>query len=329
MKEDVRVATVVAAKFKQQYGVAVPVTTVRRYLRAKYKCRARPRGPQQSPIDPRLRVIAAKYLRRVKAVYSDEKYFELRDNGVRMCYVEEGEEPPHRCKSNFPPKLHVWVAIGPGRVAGKPFKMLVVHSKNVELKRHGRYHDYSRRKRSMRSVGEERGARLKKFTETLQGKKARLGVDAEVYLDSCIVPLAKKWNTDVAAGAVFVQDGASCHTSKVTLDWINDKTTIELAKHWSPRSPDLNIVENAWSALSYAVCGPSYDFGAPHDLAELERRLRVEFAKFDVRGLLGSVERRCDECILRGGKLLGARWRVRGRREDFELVRRGRGNVGK
>ena len=324
MKESIRVATVIAEKYRQQHGVAVPITTVRRDLRAKFRCRARPRGPKHLPGDPQKRLTAAKYLRRRKAVYTDEKYFELRDSGVRMCYVADGEDAPHRGEPNFAPKLHVWAAIGPGRLPGKPLKLLVIHPKNLDQQRHGRYHDYSRKKRSARGDGETRGRRLRRFAETKKGRAKRSGVDSERYLDSCIVPLAKRWRADVAEGAVLVQDGASCHTSQVTLDYINDKTPIELAKHWSPRSPDLNIIENAWSALSYGVCGPVYNFTTPKDLNELEERLKAEFARFDVSGLLGSVQRRCDECIRLGGKLISSRWRVRARKSDYELLRGGR-----
>ena len=74
-----------------------------------------------------------------------------------------------------------------------------------------------------------------------------------------------KWNY------IFMQDGATCHTAKTTIDWL--KTQLKYITKWPANSPDLNPIENLWGCMKKAI----HTF-QPETLTELKQ---VVFAVWD------------------------------------------------
>lgn len=50
---------------------------------------------------------------------------------------------------------------------------------------------------------------------------------------------------------IFMQDNASCHTARVTMDFISNAGWTTLC--WPAHSPDLNIIEQAWAWMKMRV----------------------------------------------------------------------------
>ena len=64
-------------------------------------------------------------------------------------------------------------------------------------------------------------------------------INSEKYIDILVNGLFPLYDPQ----DIFMQDGASCHTSRVTMDFHNI-SNIMLLSDWPPQSPDINIIEN-------------------------------------------------------------------------------------
>lgn len=78
-------------------------------------------------------------------------------------------------------------------------------------------------------------------------------MDAASYISEVLKGAQIQQTMDQAYpnGWVFMQDNASCHTARVTMDFIANAGWTTLS--WPAHSPDLNIIEQVWAWMKMRV----------------------------------------------------------------------------
>ncbi|GBM91905.1 hypothetical protein AVEN_215757-1 [Araneus ventricosus] len=51
----------------------------------------------------------------------------------------------------------------------------------------------------------------------------------------------------------FQHDSATPHASRVATKWLQEHSSDFRHFHWSPKSPDMNIIEDIWDAFLHVV----------------------------------------------------------------------------
>lgn len=118
-----------------QYAIRVSKSTIQRdAASAGLFARRRPRGPGRIDGDEATRLAFANeklqfaHQQAAKVVHCDEKWFDdLSASAASFQYVKKGEAAIARETERFPPKVHVWVAIGVG------FRRLVLFDKGTNV----------------------------------------------------------------------------------------------------------------------------------------------------------------------------------------------------
>ena len=106
-------------------------------------------------------------------------------------------------------------------------------------------------------------------------------MNAEDYAKKCLGKVIGRLRRP---DALFMQDGAKCHTAASTTKYLRDKG-VNFIEKWPPRSPQLNPIENMWATVARAVS----DRG-PVDSEQLATFVKQEFYKIP--------ERKVDELVL-------------------------------
>lgn len=99
---------------------------------------------------------------------------------------------------------------------------------------------------------------------------------------------------------IFLQDGASCHTAKMTKQFLSDQA-IEWLEDYPPYSPMLNPIEPLWSLLERRR---SEGFPPAKTEAELQRQLKKVWAKISMTEInrhVGSFATAIDRCVQSNG----------------------------
>jgi len=114
----------------------------------------------------------------------------------------------------------------------------------------------------------------------------------QTILDSTLIPF-------ISNDSIFMQDGAPCHRSKSTLNFL-DSRHICLLSDWPAQSPDLNILENLWSVLKSRV--QKRQPNTANDLWVITKEEWDAITKDEVIGLFNSIQHRLTEVIRNKGQ---------------------------
>ena len=89
-----------------------------------------------------------------------------------------------------------------------------------------------------------------------------LRMNAKEYISHVLEPHVLPWisaNYDNPRDPVFVQDGAPCHTAKITQKWLDEHLNYWPKDMWPPSSPDLNPLDfSIWAKVQSDACKDSH-----------------------------------------------------------------------
>ena len=108
------------------------------------------------------------------------------------------------------------------------------------------------------------------------------------------------YNLDLSS-MIFMQDNASCHSSKETKKWISDNN-IEIL-NWPACSPDLNIIENVWGYLEKQIRRRKLSYKNPDEMFQIIQEEWNKIPKSYVEKLYWSMCKRVKEVIKNKGDI--------------------------
>lgn len=125
------------------------------------------------------------------------------------------------------------------------------------------------------------------------------GPDYTKMLQSGLLPFMELMDRPMT----FQQDGAPCHTTAHTMNWLAEKNIPVI--DWAAKSPDLNPIENAWGEVARVVYanGKQYDYKT--ELQEAIIDAWVNIGQDYLRSRVSSMPRRCVRAVEKRGGTTG------------------------
>ena len=107
-------------------------------------------------------------------------------------------------------------------------------------------------------------------------------------LEESLFPFINRLDTN---NAIFQQDKAAIHSSKLTKDWFKTKKYGNL--DWPTKSPDLNPIENLWGILSRRVYKCKHQFENRESLKSCIKQYWNEIPFETFRKRIDSIQNKC------------------------------------
>ena len=128
----------------------------------------------------------------------------------------------------------------------------------------------------------------------------RGGVTAVWYLNEVLEPIVRQYAGAIGDTFMLMQDNARAHTARVAMSLLDDECITVM--NWAARSTDLNPIEHGWDMLSRRIRRRQHP---PDNLQTLIDAIVQEWqaiSQNDIRRIIRSMSRRCQECAnARGG----------------------------
>ena len=101
------------------------------------------------------------------------------------------------------------------------------------------------------------------------------------------------------ADEIFMQDNATVHASKSTMNWIQSHNIPTMK--WPSRSPDLNPIENVWGIMARRIYASGKQYSNTKELKEAIMKCWRSLRAEDLTPLANSMCDRVYDCIKRRG----------------------------
>ena len=93
---------------------------------------------------------------------------------------------------------------------------------------------------------------------------------------------------------LFLQDGATCHTSASTKKFL-EENKINLISNYPPQSPDLNVIENVWSMIKRKI--DLNKASTNEEIFDIVKKEWDSIPQCEIQKLIDSMERRIKSVI--------------------------------
>ncbi len=126
------------------------------------------------------------------------------------------------------------------------------------------------------------------------GRKKLIPVRKNITTTTYLDLLRDNLLTEMNLHEIFQQDNAPAHKSEQTMTWFLENG-VEILENWPAQSPDINIIENVWSAVKKAVYKRF-----PKNMTQLENFVLEEFEAYPVekiQNLYKSIPRRLSRIL--------------------------------